>query len=171
MDSLPIDHAYLESPHAHTSAIKRSLELSELPFRQGRRAARSRKSILLMRGRGLCHMCMCPRLTFSRLINNTLPSSSSQEDSSTLTSCGKSPSRIGGWPLSPQRKCFFVIDTITSFGLAGRLTFSGTLIYNIKIATCIYLLARANIVHKWRLENSSGQISLGIYPLYYTRRI
>lgn len=79
-------------------------------------------------------------LTFSRLRSNTFPSSITQVDSSTLTSCGKSPSMIGGWPLMPQVNRFFVIVTDTSFGLAEKFTFKGTLIWNqrtIEIIKCI----------------------------------
>lgn len=86
-------------------------------------------------------LLMCPRLTFSRLISNIFPSSITQVDSSSLTSCGKSPARIGGWPFSPQLRCFFAIDTITSLGLTEKFTFIGTLICK-KRTLWIYMFLR-----------------------------
>ncbi|KYN16875.1 hypothetical protein ALC57_10854, partial [Trachymyrmex cornetzi] len=73
---------------------------------------------------------------------------------SALTSCGKSPARIGGWPFSPQLKCFFVIDTTTSFGLAEKFIFNGTLICKYKKCNlCVYMFSRTRIIHMWRLRN------------------
>lgn len=96
---------------------------------------------------------ICPRLTFSRLISNIFPSSITQVDSSSLTSCGKSPARIGGWPFSPQLRCFFVIDTTMSLGLATKFIFSGTLICkNKKRNLCVYMFPRARIIHMWRCK-------------------
>ena len=68
--------------------------------------------------------------TFSKLIKRVLPSSMTHVDSSSLTSCGNSPSMMGGWPFTPHFKCFLAIVTWTSLGRAVKFTFSGTLNWN-----------------------------------------
>lgn len=81
---------------------------------------------------------MSLQLTFSRVISNSFPSSITHVDSSSLTSCGKSPARIGGCPFIPQLRCFFAIVTVTSLGLATKFTFNGTLICNIKAQSVFF---------------------------------
>lgn len=84
--------------------------------------------------------------TFSKLISRTFPSSMTQVDSSSLTSWGNSPSTIGGWPLTPHFKCFFVIVTCTSFGRTLNFTFNGTLICKIDVLILLLLLRGTNII-------------------------
>lgn len=70
------------------------------------------------------------QLTFSIFINNAFPSSITQVDSSNLISCLKSSSIMGGWPLMPQVRCFFVIFTTRSFCFTLKVTFNGIRIWN-----------------------------------------
>lgn len=65
-------------------------------------------------------------LTFSKLTTTRALSSSSQVLSSSFTSCGSSPSRMGGCPLSPTVMCFFWILTSTSRERMGKGAETGT---------------------------------------------
>lgn len=122
LDLLTIGHAYLDSPSA--TEYLRTVGTVIPTHCSGKAEDRRDRENMYYRN---ANMRVCPRLTFSRLINNIFPSSITQVDSSSLTSCGKSPARIGEWPFSPQLRCFLVIVTITSLGLTEKFTFNGTL--------------------------------------------
>lgn len=64
--------------------------------------------------------------TFSRCTVTVLPSSMSQELSSTLTSLKSSPSMTGGWPLRPTLRRRLWMSTTTSLPFSLKLTLKGT---------------------------------------------
>lgn len=64
--------------------------------------------------------------TFSRWTVTTLPSSISQELSSTLTSLKSWPSMMGGWPFRPTLSERRWMSTTTSRPLMRKLTLKGT---------------------------------------------
>lgn len=65
-------------------------------------------------------------LTFSRWTVTTLPSSMSQELSSTLMSLNNCPSSTGGWPFRPTLSQRRWMSTTTSLPLMRKLTLKGT---------------------------------------------
>lgn len=77
------------------------------------------------------------KLTFSMLIRNVFPSSSSHVVSSSLISCNNSSSNIGGCPFIPTQICFFFKFTITSRGLSLNAALDGILSYGKKFTKFI----------------------------------
>lgn len=63
--------------------------------------------------------------TFSRCTVTVLPSSISQELSSTFTSLKRSPSITGEWPFRPTLRCRLWMSTTTSFPFSRKLTLKG----------------------------------------------